>query len=413
MGKEIRALYITYDGVMDPLGQSQVIPYLLGLTSLGNRVILLSFEKPHVVKDRKRMDALAKELNNKNIYWSILRYHKRPTLLATFYDIIKGFFRTIFLSQKFNIDFIHARSYIPAFIAYLVRRLKGTKFIFDMRGLWADERVDGGIWPKHSMLYKVVKKLEKTLLLNSDRTIVLTHQVKDIIENFDYMKNKRHCIDVIPTCVDLKKFHIQKKNEEVLNSLGKAKGKFILFYLGSIGTWYMLRDMIDFFIAVKNRLKESYFLFLANNEKKNIEDEMKKHGVPAKDFSVRNVPHLEVAKWLSVADASIFFIKPCFSKKASCATKFGESLACGIPVVVNSGIGDADEIIRSNRVGVIIDGFDPDLYQKGIEELLNLSKDKDALRKKCRDTARKLLSLDEGINQLQGIYKGLIEESQS
>ena len=41
-----RALYITYDGLLDPLGQSQVQPYLCWLGQAGVRIWVLSFEKP-------------------------------------------------------------------------------------------------------------------------------------------------------------------------------------------------------------------------------------------------------------------------------------------------------------------------------------------------------------------------------
>src|SRR4051794_20204501 len=39
-------LYITYDGLTDPLGRSQVLPYLTGLAERGHRITVLSCEKP-------------------------------------------------------------------------------------------------------------------------------------------------------------------------------------------------------------------------------------------------------------------------------------------------------------------------------------------------------------------------------
>ena len=40
-----KVLYITYDGMTDPLGQSQVLPYLVGLSEKGYKFTILSFEK--------------------------------------------------------------------------------------------------------------------------------------------------------------------------------------------------------------------------------------------------------------------------------------------------------------------------------------------------------------------------------
>ena len=40
-----RVLFISYNGMLDPLGQSQVIPYLRELAKRGVRFTLLSFER--------------------------------------------------------------------------------------------------------------------------------------------------------------------------------------------------------------------------------------------------------------------------------------------------------------------------------------------------------------------------------
>lgn len=41
----MKILYLTYDGLSDPLGQSQVIPYIVGLSKRGHKIVVLSSEK--------------------------------------------------------------------------------------------------------------------------------------------------------------------------------------------------------------------------------------------------------------------------------------------------------------------------------------------------------------------------------
>ena len=48
-----KILYLSYDGVLEPLGSSQVLNYVLGLAKNYN-FILYSFEKPYDRKDTKR-----------------------------------------------------------------------------------------------------------------------------------------------------------------------------------------------------------------------------------------------------------------------------------------------------------------------------------------------------------------------
>ena len=38
-------LYITFDGITDPLGRSQILPYLAGLSKMGHTIHILSQEK--------------------------------------------------------------------------------------------------------------------------------------------------------------------------------------------------------------------------------------------------------------------------------------------------------------------------------------------------------------------------------
>ena len=49
--------YICYDGILDDLGQTQILPYIFGLNKNGYKFIILSFER----SDRKKEDFLAQK----------------------------------------------------------------------------------------------------------------------------------------------------------------------------------------------------------------------------------------------------------------------------------------------------------------------------------------------------------------
>ena len=71
-------LYLSYDGMTDPLGQSQVLPYLVGLSKKGFQFTLISFEKPdRYFQEKSKIEALCIE---HNIDWRPLLYTK--TLLS-------------------------------------------------------------------------------------------------------------------------------------------------------------------------------------------------------------------------------------------------------------------------------------------------------------------------------------------
>ena len=76
---------------------------------------------------------------------------------------------------RHHLRIVHARSYVAAVMALALKRLTGAKFVFDMRGFWADERIDGGLWPRDGRMYRVAKWFERRFLLNADHVVSLTH----------------------------------------------------------------------------------------------------------------------------------------------------------------------------------------------------------------------------------------------
>ena len=68
---------------------------------------------------------------------------------------------------KHKVKIIHARSYLPGFAVYISRLFINSKFIFDMRGFWIDERFEWSIWSNKNIInLKILKnKLKKLYIL--------------------------------------------------------------------------------------------------------------------------------------------------------------------------------------------------------------------------------------------------------
>src|SRR4051812_5343930 len=87
MEPSLRALYICYLSLEDPLVHTQVVAYLEGLIERGHVVHLLTFDGPLA---EERRSGLRDDLREKGIVWHSLRYHKRPSLVATVFDVLVG-----------------------------------------------------------------------------------------------------------------------------------------------------------------------------------------------------------------------------------------------------------------------------------------------------------------------------------
>ena len=106
-----RVLFISYNGMLDPLGQTQVIPYLRGLAKRGVQFTLLSFERAAAFEGEsvRKRDELRRELSEQGIEWHWLRYHQRPSVPATTYDVIAGIRKARSLVRRNRIGMVHAR----------------------------------------------------------------------------------------------------------------------------------------------------------------------------------------------------------------------------------------------------------------------------------------------------------------
>lgn len=392
----LRVLYISYDGALEPLGQSQILPYLRGLASLGAVTTLISFEKHGDIEDINQVKAVQAELAAHEIRWIPLIYHKRPTLLATSFDLLVGLVRAGAVVRKDRVQVIHARSYVAALIAWILNRLLGVRFIFDMRGFWADERVDGGLWPSGGFLYLLTKQLERRFLRDADEIVTLTERSRLAVEQRPAFKSP--WVTVIPTCVDLERFSPPVE-------CGPPTPSPVFIYTGSLGTWYLLGEMLGFVEqAIKRFPRARLFLLTRNCEEAGRE--LGKTRLPRDAFVVASVSPEEIPRWLARCHAGLAFIKPVWSKQASCPTKIGEYLAMGLPVVVNDAVGDVSDVIGTNGVGVILSEFSTEAYNKALDQLEKLWTDP-MLPLRCRRVAESYFSLQLGVDRYWAIYQRL------
>jgi hypothetical protein len=131
-----KVLYISYDGMTDPLGQSQVIPYLQGLTKEGYIVTLLSFEKK--AKYDKLAAHIRAKLDQSGIRWKACFFTKNPPFVSKMYDVWRLKQEAVKLYKEEKFDFTHCRSYVSTEAGLYLNKRFNVPFLFDMRGFWVD-----------------------------------------------------------------------------------------------------------------------------------------------------------------------------------------------------------------------------------------------------------------------------------
>jgi glycosyltransferase involved in cell wall biosynthesis len=366
------ALYICYFGLREPLVQTQVLPYVRELAAGGHRMSLLTFEPARWTGPET--DAWRERLRRDGIAWHKLRYHKRPTVPATLYDIARGALRAAAIARREKIEILHGRSHVGAAIGALARMMAGGRLIFDIRGLLAEEYVDSGNWRAGGLLYRWTKAVERWLIRRADGFVVLTESAREVL--FPGGAGGRP-VEVIPTCVDVERF----------TSSAGGGDRVVYAYAGSLGGYYLARETAELLEVARERDPRAYALILTHSPAPAIGLELERRGFSRDDYRVIDAPPEEVPRHLAAADVGLAVVRPSPARRAMSPTKFAEYLAAGLPVIVTAGIGDLDAQVERGRVGALLRRHDRAAYGDAIRAVEELRRDP-ALAERCRDEAR-------------------------
>jgi glycosyltransferase involved in cell wall biosynthesis len=387
--KPLRTLYICYFGLREPLVQTQVLPYLRELAAGGIGVHLLTFEP--AMKSVWTTAAAADErarLATAGIAWSALPYHKRPSVPATLYDIAAGARAAVRLLRKHDIEVIHARAHVPLAMALLAQRATGCRLVFDLRGLMAEEYADAGVWTEGSLKFRAIKKLEKAGLQRADQIVVLTRAMRDwLLEHRLATADK---IEVIPCCVDFSRYSAGGDDDE--GDHDRPAERFEVVYAGSVTGLYLLEEMARFFATLRTLEPQAFLRILTMSPPDEAAARLRQAGLSPDDFWVGKVSAANVPRQLRRARLGLSFRKPTFSQVAASPTKIPEYLAAGLPVVSNAGIGDVDDLLEREGVGVVVRDFTAAEFARAAEVAQALANDA-SVPARCIAVARRHFDL--------------------
>ncbi len=264
--------------------------------------------------------------------------------------------------------------------------------MYDNRGVFIDEEILKGHWKRNSLKVKLFRKIEEIIIRKSEAIIVVSRKFKDyLIKKFDrfQIENK---ITVIPN-----RTHIKYSLEE----FSKNDNQIIGVYSGSASKWQNLNEIKKFMSIACRELKnikfkiltyhlDSFFSLFSNE--KEIENQIE---------IMSNKPH-EVFETLKQCDFSLLIRDNNLINNVASPLKFAEYLAAGLPIIISKGIGDTEEIVNCNRVGVIYNEDNPKESILKMVELVNKN-----TKKRCLDLAENHFNIKTSFEQYQNIFNRL------
>lgn len=396
----MRVLYLTYNGLTEPLGRRQVLPYIVGLARRGWRFTVVSFEKPETA-DAEARRQVGTELDQADVEWIPKRYHKRPSLGATGFDVSVGIAASV--RRRGAIGLIHARSTVPALMADTAARLRGVPWIFDVRGLVAEEYADGGHWPRDGFLFRLTAGFEGRLMHRACGLVFLTDRIRDELAQRPDWPDKPTA--VIPCAVDLAAFARPGEAGRKARATLDLGDRPLLIYSGSLGSWYRLGEMIDFYEVAAEHIDGLSLLIVTPSESE-ARKRVAGHPLASRIRVVRARPE-EVPDYLAAADAGLCFLGDHHSKAASSPTKYGEYLAAGLAVVTNPWTGDAARL-AGEPAWILVDRFAREAYRTAALDLRSQLEQPQRLRHAARALAERCFSMSEALDRYDGLYRRLV-----
>ena len=361
--------YVTTDSISEGVGSSQILPLVSKLSGSGLKVNLISYEKTSPSEETRS------ELLESGVLWTPLEFRTKSGLggLSRMFEL-----RKVIQAS----DIIHARSDIPAMSGILSGN---GPVLWDVRSLWADQRMFSTESSIEKQILKTAKLIERFNCGKSVGMSTLTNQVVPVFAK-RYRKLPEFRI-VVPTAVDLERFKLVPIMPKQVRAL----------YSGTFNRYYDLKlskeftDYLSSLTAIEigwARPKEAEGSVLGVGES--------------------NIFALTQNQMANILGDYSFGMSVCrndagVSLKAAMPTKIAEFLASGRPVVVNKGLGDFDDFLAEFTAGVILDGTRKNLIE-GAEQLLALISDPETPIR-CRALAEKYFGLNKGVGKYLDLYK--------
>jgi len=392
-------LYIAYWGAAEPLGQSLVLPALEEMSERGVTFTLISYEKATDLTQSAKTEAIQSRLRRRGVRWCRLRYHKRPRVPATLFDLVQGWSSGVALGRKAGVTVIHGRTFIGGLVGRAVASTLRVPFVYHNEGFYPDEMADGGFWRAGSAQHRLAKRLEAMMYDSADGLVVLSHRAADAVSSRVGVRRRGTPIVVVPSCVDLARFRLTSAPRPDPEPLR-------LVYSGAAGGRYEL-DRVGRFVARIAGSRPTRLQVLSREPRPAIAAMLGAGGLDPSLWSLRYVDHSEMPGVLCGNHAGLFFLARGKSEHGCSPTKIGEYWACGLPVVTSAHVSDIDDLVRHFRSGVIIEEHTDEAYAKAGADLIELLRDPE-LSIRCRAAAEQHYALGPACERQMALYHKLI-----
>jgi glycosyltransferase involved in cell wall biosynthesis len=402
-----RILYLTFDGVMDPLGHSQVLNYLIGLAERGFAYTIVSLESQSNLSHHAAFQQTLELLRRSSIEWQPLPYRTGGPI-KNIRSMARSAGRII---RSRGVGLVHARSYTAAFVAWMLRFRYGTQYLFDVRGYWIDEKVAEGQWFTNARVYALAKRLERLLFRSAAGIVTLTGVMADDLRAGLLKDKPKIPVVVIPTCADFDRFRMDSLPSSAVSPelQQRFEGKLIIGMLGSVNASYCVQESLQLFSMLKGRREDAHLVWVTRQVEQ-ARALVGKAGISENDFTIVTSSFEDVPDWIRIMDWGLLLLNETFSKRGSMPTKLAEMFACGVrPIQYGCNQEVRDRVLQSGS-GVVLDDLSAAGMERAVEHIATTALSTEEV-KRVREQTRAWFGLENGIDRYDKLLRQLLAGS--
>jgi len=237
-------------------------------------------------------------------------------------------------------------------LSIIIAKVLKIPSIVDLHGAEVDEYLENyPSWRRHRMRTAFWRRVEVFVLRNADSIVCVSTPHSKEIRNRLGADRRTY---IVPCFANEAAFDCGRFSKEDLRStLGISPDEVVFVYSGIVPADYDEYNPIYLFSHLEDLSGKRLIVLAAFSEVSKLVDGQVPSSIRDKVI-VLSVPRHEVPGYLCACDIGMLLRKSSIVNRVASPTKFAEYLLCGLPVVITENVGDASDLVRRERIGIVV-----------------------------------------------------------
>jgi len=407
----MKVIYLVYDGLTNPVFDSQVLTMLEFLKSQGRGPNLLVSFEPFIKNDfLQKMNEVIKRLETDVVIIKRLPFINRLSLRTLAQSLVKIVVEHMVAPEPL---ILHCRGQIAAYIAIQTKLLLphvNIKVLADIRGVPEELLMRSNLWRGlgDQLRYREMKKVEREVYTSADRLCCVSNSFKYYIcKNFGCPADR---ILVVYCSVNTNRFRFDSTVRARIRDELRLEDNLVFAYSGSLSPWQVPDKIFEFFIMAQKACPNSCLLILTKDVIA-ARKLLQKYDKYMANVMCLSMDYSRVPDHLMAADVGLLLREDTLVNKVAFPTKYAEYLSCGLFVVTTQGVMDIASYTMTQPVtGYVLQHF-AELDSGELRNLIMQLYEKDFLtdmsRQERHTIAANMFGIERNFSKYIEIYDAL------